>query len=60
MAAAALICRLTPLYSQDELSLVSAGAVHLARENTGPYSMVERSDWSRYDNGKYVGHVYRE
>ncbi|GHT68843.1 cell envelope biogenesis protein OmpA [Spirochaetia bacterium] len=22
--------------------------------------MVERSDWSRYDNGKYVGHVYRE
>jgi outer membrane protein OmpA-like peptidoglycan-associated protein len=26
----------------------------------GPYTMVERSDWSRYDNGKYTGHVYRE
>ncbi|MDR1862603.1 MAG: OmpA family protein [Treponema sp.] len=25
-----------------------------------PYSIVERSDWSRYDNGKYTGHVYRE
>jgi outer membrane protein OmpA-like peptidoglycan-associated protein len=22
--------------------------------------MTERSDWSRYDNGKYTGHVYRE
>jgi outer membrane protein OmpA-like peptidoglycan-associated protein len=22
--------------------------------------MVERSDWSRYDNGKYTGHVYHE
>jgi outer membrane protein OmpA-like peptidoglycan-associated protein len=22
--------------------------------------MVERSDFSRYDNGKYIGHVYRE
>jgi outer membrane protein OmpA-like peptidoglycan-associated protein len=25
-----------------------------------PYSFVERSDWSRYVNGKYVGHTYRE
>jgi outer membrane protein OmpA-like peptidoglycan-associated protein len=25
-----------------------------------PYSVTERSDWSRYDNGKYTGHVYRE
>jgi outer membrane protein OmpA-like peptidoglycan-associated protein len=25
-----------------------------------PYSVTERSDWSRYDNGKYSGHVYRE
>jgi outer membrane protein OmpA-like peptidoglycan-associated protein len=25
-----------------------------------PYTMVERSDFSRYDNGKYIGHVYRE
>jgi outer membrane protein OmpA-like peptidoglycan-associated protein len=25
-----------------------------------PYSVTERSDWSRYDNGNYTGHVYRE
>jgi outer membrane protein OmpA-like peptidoglycan-associated protein len=25
-----------------------------------PYTIVERSDFSRYDNGKYLGHVYRE
>ncbi|GHV76255.1 cell envelope biogenesis protein OmpA [Spirochaetia bacterium] len=30
------------------------------REVQGPYSLVEKSDWSRYDNGKYTGHVYRE
>ncbi|GHV79906.1 cell envelope biogenesis protein OmpA [Spirochaetia bacterium] len=30
------------------------------REVQGPYSIVEKSDWSRYDNGKYTGHVYRE
>ncbi|MDR2602186.1 MAG: OmpA family protein [Spirochaetaceae bacterium] len=23
-------------------------------------SVVEKSDWARYDDGKYVGHVYRE
>jgi outer membrane protein OmpA-like peptidoglycan-associated protein len=32
----------------------------LAAGSTGPYTMVERSDWSRYDNGKYLGHVYHE
>ncbi|MCL2069703.1 MAG: OmpA family protein [Treponema sp.] len=26
----------------------------------GAYSVVERSDWSRFDNGSYVGLVYRE
>lgn len=36
------------------------GAVLLAADSTGPYKMIERSDWSRYDNGKYVGHVFRE
>ncbi|MDR3357186.1 MAG: OmpA family protein [Spirochaetaceae bacterium] len=25
-----------------------------------PYTMVERSDFSRYDNNKYLGHVHRE
>jgi outer membrane protein OmpA-like peptidoglycan-associated protein len=28
--------------------------------NTGTYALIERSDWSRYDNGRYTGHVYRE
>ena len=32
----------------------------LARSVSGPYTIVERSDWSRYDNGRYVGHTYRE
>ncbi len=35
-------------------------AVRLSQGTQGPYSIVERSDWSRYDNGKYIGHVYRE
>jgi outer membrane protein OmpA-like peptidoglycan-associated protein len=32
----------------------------LLMTDTGPYSIVERSDWRRYDNGKYIGHVYHE
>jgi outer membrane protein OmpA-like peptidoglycan-associated protein len=32
----------------------------LARGVSGPYKTIERSDWSRYENGKYLGHVYRE
>jgi outer membrane protein OmpA-like peptidoglycan-associated protein len=38
----------------------SGGAVRLTLGNTGPYTLTELSDWSRYDNGKYIGHVYRE
>jgi outer membrane protein OmpA-like peptidoglycan-associated protein len=38
----------------------SSGEVRLALGNPGPYTTVERSDWSRYDNGQYIGHVYRE
>ncbi|MDR0399460.1 MAG: OmpA family protein [Treponema sp.] len=37
-----------------------SSAVRLGVLQTGPYTMVERSDWSRYDNGKYTGHVYHE
>jgi outer membrane protein OmpA-like peptidoglycan-associated protein len=37
-----------------------SGAVLLPPGNRGPYKIVERSDWSRYDNGRYIGHVYRE
>jgi outer membrane protein OmpA-like peptidoglycan-associated protein len=38
----------------------SAGPALLVRKAQGPYSLVERSDWSRYHNGKYIVHVYRE
>jgi outer membrane protein OmpA-like peptidoglycan-associated protein len=37
-----------------------SSAVRLGALRTGAYTMVERSDWSRYDNGKYTGHVYHE
>lgn len=36
-----------------------AGTV-LRYDQAGSYRLTERSDWARYDNGKYVGHVYRE
>ncbi|AEF81161.1 OmpA family protein [Leadbettera azotonutricia] len=42
-----------PAFSQD-------AGVFLSALETGPYTLVKRSDWSRYDNGKYKGHVYRE
>jgi outer membrane protein OmpA-like peptidoglycan-associated protein len=34
--------------------------VLLTAGTAGAYTLVERSDWSRYDNGRYQGHVYRE
>jgi outer membrane protein OmpA-like peptidoglycan-associated protein len=37
-----------------------AGAVRLTQGYAGPYTLTELSDWSRYENGKYTGHVYRE
>ncbi|MDR1637813.1 MAG: hypothetical protein LBR93_10815, partial [Treponema sp.] len=37
-----------------------AAPVRLFADYTGPYTMIEMSDWSRYDNGKYIGHVYHE
>jgi outer membrane protein OmpA-like peptidoglycan-associated protein len=43
---------LPSLYAQESIDLVMA--------ETGPYSLVERSDWRRYNNGKYVGLVHRE
>ena len=36
------------------------GRALLSMGDRGSYKIVERSDWSRYDNGHYVGHVYRE
>lgn len=43
-----------PLFPQYQAGIVLRQAV------SGPYILVERSDWARYDNGKYSGHVYRE
>jgi outer membrane protein OmpA-like peptidoglycan-associated protein len=34
--------------------------VRLFSDYAGPYKVLERSDLSRYDNGRYTGHVYRE
>jgi hypothetical protein len=38
----------------------TAPAVLLQYDDAGSYTLVERSDWRRYDNGKYTGQVYRE
>ncbi|WP_304223615.1 OmpA family protein [Gracilinema caldarium] len=43
-----------PLFPQNQAGVV------LRQTVSGPYILVERSDWARYDNGKYTGHVYRE
>ncbi|MDR0558330.1 MAG: OmpA family protein [Treponema sp.] len=37
-----------------------SGEALLAIQNAGDYSFVERSNWRRYDNGKYRGLVFRE
>ena len=34
--------------------------VLLKYDDAGSYTLVERSDWARYDNGKYAGYVFRE
>ena len=44
------------LYAQNG----GGGVVKLDALSTESSSLVEKSDWMRYDNGKYVGHVYRE
>ncbi|MDR2136039.1 MAG: OmpA family protein [Treponema sp.] len=47
-------------WGRPEAQDLDGGGIRLAAGSTGPYTMVERSDWSRYDNGKYLGHVYHE
>jgi outer membrane protein OmpA-like peptidoglycan-associated protein len=42
------------------LSSPAVKPVRLGVFHAGAYSQIERSDWSRYDNGKYTGHVYHE
>jgi len=53
-----------PLFSQNDTANSGADPIQrpvlLRQTLSGPYTMVERSDWARYDNGKYIGHVYRE
>jgi outer membrane protein OmpA-like peptidoglycan-associated protein len=48
------------LFSIPQIQSQESASALLARKNGGSYSVTERSDWSRYDNGKYTGHVYRE
>jgi outer membrane protein OmpA-like peptidoglycan-associated protein len=38
----------------------NAGPTVLALSETGAYSITERSDWRRYDNGRYTGLVRNE
>ncbi|MDR2245228.1 MAG: OmpA family protein [Treponema sp.] len=49
-----------PLSAQRQQSPDAPGSVRLTWGNTGPYTLTELSDWSRYENGVYIGHVYRE
>ena len=37
-----------------------AQPVLLAYAGTDSYVVTEKSDWSRYEDGRYLGHVYRE
>ncbi|GHU21210.1 cell envelope biogenesis protein OmpA [Spirochaetia bacterium] len=40
-------------YAQEDPVILTLG-------ESGPYSLVERSNFSRFDNGVYIGHLYRE
>ena len=42
------------------VSPVRAQPVTLSYGGTDSYVLTEKSDWSRYEDGRYVGHVYRE
>lgn len=55
-AAVSLAYAAAPVLSAQD----AQAPVLLVRSAGGPYTTVERSDWSRYDNGKYTGHTYRE
>lgn len=43
-------------------AVLGAGAqgIVLSYAGTDSYVLTEKSDWSRYEDGRYVGHVYRE
>jgi hypothetical protein len=65
----ALVCAGAKLWAEDAASdradvVASASTAALSKLDGASYSsagsFVEKSDWMRYDNGKYIGHVYRE
>lgn len=47
-----VFCAVLLLYA-DTVTILRTGI-------EGPLVIIERSDFSKYENGKYVGHVYRE
>lgn len=51
MILAALAAAAAPLAAQP---------VPLSYAGTDSYVITEKSDWSRYEDGRYLGHVYRE
>jgi outer membrane protein OmpA-like peptidoglycan-associated protein len=61
-----LCCAFVPVNAQTgaqnngQAGANGARAVRIDAQNSDSSSIVEKSDWMRYDNGKYIGHVYRE
>jgi len=50
----------TQLPAQNITQGFAGEPVILSMSDAGPFSITERSDWRRYDNGKYVGLVRNE
>jgi outer membrane protein OmpA-like peptidoglycan-associated protein len=59
-AAGFLALILLLLSGPARLTAQESPSVRFGTLQAEPYTMVERSDWARYDNGKYTGHVYHE
>ncbi len=51
---------LTVLSLLGTVPAVRAQEVCLSYTGSDSYVLTEKSDWSRYEDGRYVGHVYRE
>jgi outer membrane protein OmpA-like peptidoglycan-associated protein len=54
------IARLPALLLLATLAVSPSSAQGMGQDGGGALRLVERSDYSRYANGRYVGHVYRE
>ncbi|MCL1815569.1 MAG: OmpA family protein [Treponema sp.] len=48
------------LLSCSSLAAQHNSEIIINRAKTDAYKIVERSDWSRYENGKYIGLLHRE